>query len=148
MALQETLKADYKQAMIEKDLTKKTILNYVIAQIKNKKIEIQKEVEDADVIKIIKKEVKAISEAIGFLEKAENKADDLAEEKAKKVILEFYLPQTKSKQETKKLVEETIAAQNITDLQKQRWQLMWAIMWKYGSDVDGSIVNEIVWEML
>jgi len=148
MNLQETLLADYKQAMIDKNVTKKTILNYVIAQIKNKKIEIQKEVEDVDVVKIIKKEVKAISEAIWFLEKAENKEDDLAEEKAKKVLLEFYLPQTKSKEETKKIVEETIAEQNITDLAKQRWQLMGAIMWKYGWDIDWSVVNAIVNEML
>ena len=148
MNLQETLFADYKQAMIDKNVPKKTILNYVIAQIKNKKIEIQKEVEDIDVLKIIKKEVKAISEAIWFLEKAENKADDLAEEKSKKVLLEFYLPQTKSKEETKKIVEEIIADQNITDLAKQRWQLMGAIMWQYGGDIDWSVVNAIVNEML
>jgi uncharacterized protein YqeY len=64
MNLQDTLFADYKQAMKDKNVTKKMILNYVIAQIKNKKIEIQKDVEDIDVLKIIKKEVKAISEAI------------------------------------------------------------------------------------
>jgi len=148
MNLQDKLFADYKQAMIDKNVAKKTILNYVIAQIKNKKIEIQKEVEDVDVLKIIKKEVKAISEAIWFLEKAENKEDDLAEENAKKVLLEFYLPQTKSKEETKKIVEEIIADQNITDLQKQRGQLMWAIMWQYGGDIDWSVVNAIVNEML
>ena len=124
MNLQETLFADYKQAMIDKNTTKKTILNYVIAQIKNKKIEIQKEVDDAGVVKIIKKEVKAISEAIGFLEKAENKQDDLAEEKAKKVLLEFYLPQTKSKEDTKVIIEEIISSQGITDIKTQRGQLM------------------------
>lgn len=148
MNLQDTLFADYKQAMIDKNTTKKTILNYVIAQIKNKKIEIQKDVEDKDVIKILKKEVKALSEAIWFLEKAENKEEDLKEENQKKIILEFYLPQTKSKEETKKIVEEIIASQWITDLAKQRWQLMWAIMWKFGGDIEWSIVNEIVNEML
>jgi len=64
MNLQDKLFADYKQAMIDKNVTKKTILNYVIAQIKNKKIELQKDVEDIDVIKILKKEVKALTEAI------------------------------------------------------------------------------------
>lgn len=147
MSLQDKLFADYKQAMIDKNVTKKTILNYVIAQIKNKKIELQKEVEDVDVVKILKKEVKALWEAIGFLEKADKK-DELEEEKAKKVLLEFYLPQTKSKEETQKIVEETIASQNITDLQKQRGQLMWAIMWKYSGEIDGAIVNEVVNEIL
>jgi len=82
------------------------------------------------------------------LEKAENKADDLEEEKAKKVLLEFYLPQTKSKEETKKIVEETMSSQNITDLKTQRGQLMWVIMWKYGWEIDGALVNDVVNEML
>jgi uncharacterized protein YqeY len=60
MTLQETLFADYIQAMKDRNVTKKTILNYVIAQIKNKKIEVQKDLEDVDVIKILKKEIKAL----------------------------------------------------------------------------------------
>ena len=148
MNLQETLFADYKQAMIDKNTTKKIILNYVIAQVKNKKIEIQKEVEDADVVKILKKEVKALAEAIWFLEKAENKEEDLAEEKAKKVLLEFYLPQTKSKDETREIIKDIISSEKITDLKTQRWKLMGAIMWQYGWDIDGAIVNAIVNEML
>ncbi|HRX63638.1 MAG TPA: GatB/YqeY domain-containing protein [Candidatus Absconditabacterales bacterium] len=147
MSLQEQLLADYKQAMMQKDKIKKTILNYVIAQIKNKKIELQKDLEDVDVIKILKKEVKALGEAIGFLEKTDKK-DELAEEKAKKVLLEFYLPQTKSKEETKKIVKEIIASQGIDDLQKQRGQLMGAIMGQYKGEIDGAIVNEVVNEML
>ncbi len=147
MNLQDTLFADYKQAMIDKNYTKKTILNYVIAQIKNKKIELQKDVEDVDVVKILKKEVKALAEAIWFLEKTDKK-DELEEEKAKKVLLEFYLPQTKSKEDTKKIIDEIISSQNITDLRTQRWQLMWAIMWQYGGEIEWSMVNEIINEML
>lgn len=147
MELKQQIQADYKQAMIDRDPIKKIILNYVIAQIKNKEIEVQKDLEDADVVKVIKKEVKALSEAIWFLEKA-NKPQDLAEEQSKKLILEAYLPQTKSKQETKKIIEEIISTQGITDLAKQRWQLMWAIMGNYGWEIEWSMVNEIVNEML
>jgi len=60
MNLQEKLFADYMQAMKDKNHTKKSILNYVISQIKNKKIEIQKDLEDMDVVKILKKEIKAL----------------------------------------------------------------------------------------
>ena len=147
MTLQETIKADYKQAMIDKDPVKKIILNYVIAQAKNKEIEVQKKLEDSDLIKIIKKEVKAIAEAIWFLEKVD-KPQDLLEEQSKKTILEAYLPQTKSKEETKKIVEDIIASQWITDLKTQRWQLMWAIMGNYSGEIEWSMVNEIVNEML
>jgi uncharacterized protein YqeY len=76
------------------------------------------------VIKILKKEIKALWEAIGFLEKSEKK-DELEEEKAKKILLEFYLPQTKSKEDTKVIIENLISELGITELSRQRWQLMW-----------------------
>ncbi|MBQ2600655.1 GatB/YqeY domain-containing protein [bacterium] len=64
MSLLEQIQKDYLAAMKERNEVKKSALNYVIAQIKNKKIEIQKELEDVDVIKILKKEIKAICETI------------------------------------------------------------------------------------
>lgn len=147
MSLQEKLFADYMQAMKDKDVHKKTILNYVVAQIKNKKIEIQKDLEDVDVVKILKKEIKALWEAIWFLEKTDKK-DELAEEKAKKVLLEFYLPQTKSKEETKQIILWLIDELGITELAKQRWQIMWAIKSTYGEEIDWSVANEVINEML
>jgi len=53
------------------------------------------------------------------LEKTDKK-DELAEEKAKKILLEFYLPQTKSKEETKKIVQDLMSELGITELSKQR----------------------------
>lgn len=147
MNLQEKLFADYMQAMKDKDVHKKTILNYVVAQIKNKKIEVQSDLEDVDVVKILKKEIKALWEAIWFLEKTDKK-DELAEEKAKKVLLEFYLPQTKSKEETKQIILWLIDELGITELAKQRWQIMWAIKSKYGEEIEWSVANEVINEML
>jgi len=64
MTLLQQLTEDYKNAMRNHEETKKTIINYVLAQIKYKKIELQKDPEDADVVAILKKEIKAINEAI------------------------------------------------------------------------------------
>lgn len=147
MSLQEKLFADYMQAMKDKDSIKKSILNYVIAQIKNKKIELQKDLEDGEVIKILKKEIKSLVEAIGFLEQA-NKLEELKEEQAKKQVLEQYLPQTKSKEETKEIVLNLIKELGITELAKQRWQVMWALKSQYWEEVEGSLANEIINEML
>jgi uncharacterized protein YqeY len=74
MTLLERLTNDYKEAMKARDGVKKSVLNFVLAQVKNKKIEIQKELEDIDIIGLIKKEIKMIMETIGFLEKSD-KAD-------------------------------------------------------------------------
>lgn len=143
MTLTIQLTEDRKQAMRDKSDLKKTIINYILAQIKNKKIEIQKDPEDADVIQIIKKEVKALNEAIGFLEKTD-KTQELEEEKQKKAILEFYLPQTMSREQTEEIIKKTMTDLGITDIRTQRWQVMKELMAKYKWEIDGSLVNDII----
>ena len=64
MTLLEQLSNDYKEAMKARDEVKKSVLNFVLAQAKNKKIDTQKDLEDADVMAILKKEIKAINETI------------------------------------------------------------------------------------
>lgn len=147
MSLLEQIQKDYIDAMKAKDAVKKSALNYILAQIKNKKIELQKELEDVDIIKILKKEIKAIWETIWFLEKTD-KSEELEEEKAKKLLLEFYLPQCKSEEETKAIVEWLMSELWITDLSKQRWLIMKEIKAKYWEEVDWSIANWVINSML
>lgn len=147
MSLLEQIQKDYVEAMKAKDAVKKSALNYILAQIKNKKIELQKELEDVDVVKILKKEIKAIWETIWFLEKTDKK-EELEEEKAKKLLLEFYLPQCKSEEETKAIIEWLISELGITDLSKQRWLVMKEIKARYGEEVDWSIANWVINSML
>lgn len=143
MTLLEQLTEDYKNAMRNHEETKKLIINYVLAQVKNKKIELQKDPEDADVVAILKKEIKALNEAIEYLVKAE-KVEDLEIEKQKKLILEAYLPATMSREQTTELVEKLMGDLGITDLAKQRGMLMKELMANYKSQVDGSLINEII----
>jgi uncharacterized protein YqeY len=64
MSLLEQILADYKQAMLSKEEPKKTVLNTIIARVKNKKIELQKDLEDTDIVQLIKKEIKEIAETM------------------------------------------------------------------------------------
>ena len=143
MTLTAQITEEWKQAMRDKNTIKKTILNMVLAQIKYKKIELQKDPEDSEVIQIIKKEVKALNETISFLEKAD-KPQELTEEKEKKTILEKYLPQMMSKEQTEEIVKKTIAELGIDNIQTWRGQLMKELMGKYKGEIDGSLVNEIL----
>jgi len=135
MLLLERLTYDYKEALKQRNEVKKSVLNFVLAKIKNKKIELQKDLEDADIIGILKKEVKEILETIGFLEKA-NKPDELEIERQKKLLLEFYLPATMNKEQTAELIDKFITDQNITDLKTQRGLLMKDLMANYKGQVD------------
>jgi len=147
MSLLERLTYDYKEALKQRNEVKKSVLNFVLAKIKNKKIELQKDLEDADIIGILKKEVKEILETIGFLEKA-NKPDELEIERQKKLLLEFYLPATMNKEQTAELIDKFITDQNITDLKTQRGLLMKDLMANYKGQIDGNLVNEIINEMI
>lgn len=147
MTLYDRLLHDYKEAMKNKLEVKKTVLNLVLSKIKNKEIEIQKALEDVDIISILKKEVKEILETIWFLEKA-NKLDDIEVEKQKKALLEFYLPATMTKEQTTELIKQLMADHTITDLKTQRGLLMKELMAKHKADVDGAMVNEVINELL
>ncbi len=145
--LYEKLTEDYKIAMKEKQETKKSALNFVLAQIKNKKIELQRDPNDDEVIALLKKEVKSLNEALSFLEKADKPAE-LAEEQEKKAILESYLPAMLDKEATKKLIESLVSELEIADLKTGRGLLMKELMAKHKSELDGSLVNQIINEML
>lgn len=143
----EKIQNDYIQAMKNKEILKKSALNYLIAQIKNKKIELQRDPNDEEIISIIKKEVKSLNEAISFLEKA-NKPEELQEEKEKKLILENYLPATLNEEQTKSLIESAIRNLNITDLKTQRGLLMKELMATHKTELDPAVLNSLINTML
>lgn len=143
MTLLEKITEDYKQAMKNHEEVRKSALNYLLAQIKNKKIELRADPTDDDVISVIKKEIKSLNETLLFLEKA-NKSDEIAIETQKKEILESYLPAMLSREQTEGLVNETISKLWITDLKTQRWILMKELMAEHKSELDWAVVNDII----
>ena len=143
----EKIQKDYIWAMKNKETLKKSALNYLIAQIKNKKIELQRDPNDEEIISIIKKEVKSLNEANSFLEKA-NKPEELQEEKEKKLVLEDYLPATLNEEQTKSLIESAIRNLNITDLKTQRGLLMKELMATHKTELDPALLNSLINTML
>ena len=143
----EKIQKDYIWAMKNKEILKKSALNYLIAQIKNKKIELQRDPNDEEIVTLIKKEVKSLNEAISFLEKA-NKPEELQEEKEKKLILESYLPATLDEEQTKALIVATISKLNITDLKTQRGLLMKELMATHKAELDTALLNSLINTML
>ncbi|MDR0369262.1 MAG: GatB/YqeY domain-containing protein [Candidatus Peribacteria bacterium] len=143
MSLLEQLTNDYKEAMKQKEEVRKLALNYLLAQAKNKKIELQADLTDDDIIALIKKEIKAINEAISFLQKA-NKTEEIEIENQKKSVLESYLPAMLSREQTESLINTLIEQLAITDLKSQRGLLMKELMANHKSEIDGALVNDII----
>ena len=71
MGLKEQLVADYKEAMKNKDTIRKNTVNMVRAAIKQFEVDQRVELEDdADIVKIIKKQVKMRTDALADFAKA------------------------------------------------------------------------------
>lgn len=137
----------YKEAMKAHDDSKKWPLNYVIAQIKNKQIETQKEITDEEVVALIKKEIKARQESLVYLEKAGNQ-DAIQAEKDVIVLLSTYVPEMLSKEQLQQLVKASIEKQGITDVAKQRWEIVKDIMADHKPVVDGRLLQEVIGEFM
>lgn len=142
----EQIMQDYKIAMKERQENRKLILNYLISQIKNKKIDLQRELTDEEVVNLIRKEVKSLQEGMLFLQKA-GKGDELKIEEEKRKVLEWYLPQLMTKEQTKNLIQQMVVELGLIDLQKQKGLLMKEIMSKYRGSIDPELVNQVLLEL-
>lgn len=141
--LQDIITSDYKDAYKARDDLKKSALSYMIAQIKNKQIDVQRELQDDEIIALLKKEIKSRQETIEFLVKA-NKLDDVKTEEWVITTLSVYLPAMMSAEQLTELVKKIITDQWITDFGRGRGEIVKAIMADYKSVVDGRMLQEVI----
>ncbi len=145
--LYKQISDDYIQAMKDRMPVEKKALGFVVAQIKNKEIELQKDITDADVIGVVQKEIKARLEAISYLQQL-NQLDEIPEEEHIIELLSKYVPAMLSKDELAELVKKVIQEQNITEVAKQRWEIVKAIMADHKGSVDGKLLQDVIGEYM
>ena len=148
MSLKEQLMQDYKEAMKNADAVKKETVNMVRAAIKQYEVDQRVELEDdADIVKIIKKQVKMRTDALADFAKAGR--DDMTEAYNKEIaILKGYLPEEMGEEEIKAKVSEIAASLGIEKDIKNMGTLMKSVMAELKDKADGSAVNKAVKEFL
>ena len=148
MGLKEQLMQDYKDAMKSADVVKKETVNMVRAAIKQYEVDQRVELEDdADIVKIIKKQVKMRTDALADFAKAGR--DDMLEGYQKEIdILKAYLPEEMSEEEIKAKVNEIAEKLGIEADMKNMGMLMKNAMAELRDKADGSAVNKAVKEFL
>ena len=148
MGLKEQLMADYKEAMKNADTTRKNTVNMVRAAIKQHEVDQRVELtDDADIVKIIKKQVKMRTDALGDFAKAGR--DDMVDAYKKEIeILQAYLPEEMSAEQIAEKVREVAAKMGITDGMKNMGALMKGVMAEVKDAADGSAVNKVVKDFL
>ena len=145
--LEKQISSDYIKAMKERDSLKSTTLNFLRAQLKNIIIEKKlQELEDVDVIIVIKKQIKQRQDSI---EQFRNYGrPELAEkEETEAAILKSYLPEELSEDEIKKIVDEAISETEATSM-KDMGKVMKVVAAKAQGRADNKVVSSLVNQLL
>ncbi|MFH1631882.1 MAG: GatB/YqeY domain-containing protein [bacterium] len=146
MSLADQIKADLTAAMKNKEPQTVSTLRLLTASIKNKAIELKKELEDAEVIAVIKSDVKKLQDALGDFTKAAR--DDLSDQAKTEIeILKKYLPPEMEPEKLEKIVRDKLDELDIKDMSGMG-KAMGSIMADVKDAVDGYRVKETIEKIL
>ena len=145
--LEQQISKDYIQAMKDRDSLKSSVLSFLRAQLKNVIIEKKvDELEDQEVIAVIKKQVKQRQDSITQFE--EGNRQDLAEKEKKELeILQSYLPEEMSEEEVKKIIDQIVKETGASSM-KDMGAVMKAIALKIQGRADNRLVSNLVRQSL
>ncbi len=105
--LRQKLQDDQIAALKSGDKTRLNVLRFILAQIKNKEIDKKSDLNDEEVLIVLRKVIKELKESVEAFEKGERK--ELAEDSKKQLeIASVYLPAEISDSELKGEVEKVI----------------------------------------
>ena len=146
MTLYQKIQDDMKTAMKEKNVETLSVLRLLWASLKNKAIDLKKELEDAEVISIIKSDAKKIEDALESFVAGE-RADLADKAKSELVILKKYLPAEMSDEDLENAVRKVLdelGQGNISGM----GQAMGAVMEELRDQVDGKRVKVMIERLL
>ena len=146
MALREKLSEDMKNAMKARDELRLSTIRMIRSAVKNKDIELKRELNEQEIVEVIATLGKQRRESIRLFTEAGRQDLVEKEEKELAVLLEF-LPQQLSREEVAELVEKIVAesgAQGAKDMGK----VMKALMPHVAGRADGKMVSDVVREKL
>ncbi|MGB9811122.1 MAG: GatB/YqeY domain-containing protein [Dictyoglomus turgidum] len=147
--LYERITKDYMSAMKNKDSFRAEVLSTLRSAIKYREIELRekgKELDDQEVLDVIKKEIKKRKEAIEMYKQGGR--EDLAEKEEKELaILQEYVPQGLSEEELKERIKsiiERVGARTMKDMGK----VMKEAMAELRGFAEGEEIRKVVEELL
>jgi len=149
MSLQKRIDEDLKDAMRAKDAARLSVLRLLKAALKNAAIEkvgAEGELNDADAVVVIRKQVKQRQDSIESFEKGD-RADLAEKEKDEIAVLNNYLPQAISAEELQRIISETIAEVGATS-RAQMGGVMKALQSKVAGRADGKTLSTEVQRQL
>ncbi len=140
--LQDRLAAELNAARKAQDKALTLLLGTILADTRNREIELKRVLTDDDVIDVLRKGVKKRKESVAAYEQA-GRTELAAQEAAEVAMLEKYLPAMASEEEVRDAVRTAIAAGA-----KGVGPVMGAVMPAFKGRADGGMINRVVREEL
>ncbi len=143
MSLGHHLTDDLKKAMKAREQLRIDVIRMIKAAIQVKELEIKRELDDAEMTKVMTTLIKQRREAAELYHKANRK--ELADKEIREIsIIEGYLPQALSEEEVLEIIDASIAETKATTL-KDMGAVMKVLMGKLaGQAVDGKQLSSLV----
>lgn len=142
MTLFEKLTEDMKTAMKGKDVRTLEVVRMLISNVKNKAMELNREMEDADVIAVVKSDAKKVRDAME--EFARSAREDLvAKSKEEIAILERYLPPQMSHEDLVAKVKEKAAELGVA-AKAQAGKIIGVLNKELGGQASGDSIKKAV----
>lgn len=143
MSLHDRLTEDLKLAMKARDQLRMDVIRMVKAAVTNKELELKKDLDDAEMSRVMTTMIKQRRESVEQFEKG-NRAELAAKERQEIVILESYLPQAISIEQLSAIVDAAIQETGARS-PKEMGAVMKAVMVRVaGQTVDGKQISELV----
>jgi uncharacterized protein YqeY len=143
MSLRDRLTEDLKLAMKSRDQLRIDVIRMIKAAVLNKEVEVKKDLDDAEMSRVMSTLIKQRVEAAEQFEKGHR--DDLAAKERREVhIIEAYLPPAVSDEEIRQAIE-TALREVETPTIKDMGTIMKTVMARFaGQTVDGKRVSDFV----
>lgn len=143
MSLHDRLTEDLKLAMKARDQLRMDVIRMIKAAVLNKEVELKKDLDDAEMSRVMTTLIKQRRESVEQFEKAQRM--ELAEKERQEItIIEAYLPKALSPQELEQIVASIVTEIGAQSL-KEMGTVMKAVMARLaGQAVDGKLVSDLV----
>ena len=143
MSLSDRLTQDLKVAMKSRDQLRMDVIRMIKAAILNKEVELKRDLDDAEMSRVMTTLVKQRRESIEQFEKAQ-RVELAAKERKEIEIIEAYLPKPLSPQELEAIVASAVTETGARSL-KDMGTVMKAVMARLaGQSIDGKQISDLV----
>ncbi|MBT7522220.1 MAG: GatB/YqeY domain-containing protein [Nitrospina sp.] len=146
MNLKESLLTHMKEAQKARDSLTLNTIRCVISEIKNREIDLRRELDDEEITSLVSTQIKKRKEAATLFDKG-GRTDLSEKENQEMVILQKYLPEQVSEEDLKNRIQEVILELGIVDI-KDLGMVMKTIIPQFKGRADNGQIKNLVIECL